>query len=38
VAVTIHTDTLNESCCVERSVAAFKVKPDPDLDPDLDPD
>jgi len=24
VQVTIHTDTLNESCCVERSVAAFK--------------
>ena len=24
VAVTIHTDTLNESCCVEKSVAAFK--------------
>jgi hypothetical protein len=22
--VTIHTDTLNESCCVEGSVAAFK--------------
>ena len=24
VAVTIHTDTLNESCCVEKSVEAFK--------------
>ncbi len=24
VAVTIHTDTLNESCCVEKSVLAFK--------------
>jgi len=24
VQVTIHTDTLNESCCVEDSVAAFK--------------
>mmetsp|Transcript_3700 Transcript_3700/g.8868 ORF Transcript_3700/g.8868 Transcript_3700/m.8868 type:complete len:872 (+) Transcript_3700:582-3197(+) len=24
IAVTIHTDTLNESCCVEKSVAAFK--------------
>ena len=24
VAVTIHTDTLNESCCVEKSVQAFK--------------
>ena len=24
VQVTIHTDTLNESCCVERSIAAFK--------------
>ena len=22
--VTIHTDTLNESCCVEDSIAAFK--------------
>jgi urease len=22
--VTIHTDTLNESCCVERTVAAIK--------------
>jgi urease len=22
--VTIHTDTLNESCCVERTVEAFK--------------
>ena len=25
VAVTIHTDTLNESCCVEKSIEAFKV-------------
>jgi urease len=24
VAVTIHTDTLNESCCVEKSIEAFK--------------
>lgn len=24
VAVTIHTDTLNESCCVDDTVAAFK--------------
>jgi urease len=24
VQVTIHTDTLNESCCVEESIAAFK--------------
>jgi urease len=24
VQVTIHTDTLNESCCVEHSLAAFK--------------
>lgn len=24
VQVTIHTDTLNESSCVERTVAAFK--------------
>lgn len=24
IQVTIHTDTLNESCCVEDSVAAFK--------------
>jgi len=24
IAVTIHTDTLNESCCLESSVAAFK--------------
>ena len=24
VQVTIHTDTLNESCCVERTLAAFK--------------
>jgi urease alpha subunit len=24
VQVTIHTDTLNESCCVERSIASFK--------------
>ena len=24
IAVTIHTDTLNESCCVETSIEAFK--------------
>jgi urease len=24
VQVTIHTDTLNESCCVEHTIAAFK--------------
>ena len=24
IAVTIHTDTLNESCCVEKSIEAFK--------------
>jgi urease alpha subunit len=24
VQVTVHTDTLNESACVERSVAAFR--------------
>ena len=24
IQVTIHTDTLNESCCVERTVASFK--------------
>lgn len=24
IQVTIHTDTLNESCCVEASIAAFK--------------
>lgn len=24
VAVTLHTDTLNESCCLESTVAAFK--------------
>ena len=24
IAVTIHTDTLNESCCVDESIAAFK--------------
>ena len=23
--ITIHTDTLNESACVEQSIAAFKV-------------
>ena len=24
IAVTIHTDTLNESCCVEKSIESFK--------------
>ena len=26
IAVTIHTDTLNESCCVERSIESFKKR------------
>ncbi len=27
--VTIHTDTLNESGCLEETLAAFKVRPSP---------